>query len=127
MNMKKRPILIAVISVALVIGALLWVQPMAAPRTILKLSGQEGLPFKATVKTDGVEVTFSGKLPAELQVTGHSIDCGFQKMQPDGRISLGVETADGEAGSAATSSPQGGVRAQIYKKLFVSKFVTTTF
>ena len=100
---------------------------MPVPRTTLRLSGEEGLPFKATVKVEGAEVTFSGKLPAELQVTGHSIDCGFQKMQPDGRISLGVVASDGETGSAATSSPRGGVRAQIYKRLFVSRFITTTF
>ena len=125
--MKKWFVLIAVIVVVMFIGALLLVQPAPAPRTTLKLSGQEGLSFKATIKADGAEVTFLGKLPAEVQVAGYSIDCSFQKMQPEGRISLDVATPDGTSGSAATSSPQGGVRTQVYKKLFVSKFMTTTF
>jgi hypothetical protein len=125
--MKKSLIMIVVILLALFIAALLVVQSPPVPRTTLKLSGQEGLAFKATIKADGAEVIFSGKLPAELQVAGRSIDCSFQKMQPEGRINLDVVTADGLSGSAGTSSPQGGVRTQVFKKLFVSKFMTTTF
>ena len=125
--MKRQIILVVIILVALFVGALFLIKPMATPRTTLSLSGQEGLQFKATIKADGAEVTFSGKLPADLQVAGCSIVCEFQKMQPEGRINLAVVTSDGQTGSAATSSPQGGVRTQIYKKLFVSRFMTTTF
>ncbi len=125
--MKKSFVPVAVIFVLLFAGALWLVQPSPPPRTTLKLSGQEGLPFKATIKADGGEVTFQGKLPVELQVAGRSIECSFQKLEAEGRISLEVVTSDGASGSAATASPQGGVRTQVYRKLFFSKFMTTTF
>ena len=125
--MKKAIILAVVVLAALFVGALLWFKPTSTPSATLSLSGQEGVLFKATIKADGVEVRFSGQLPTEVQVTGHSIDCDFQKTQPDGRISLAVVTSDGEKGAAATPSPQGGVRTQISRTLFVRKFMTTTF
>lgn len=124
----KKPIILAVAVLAvLVVGALFWAKPTVRPRATLSLSGQEGLLFRATIKADGVEVRFSGQLPAEVQVTGHSIDCDFQKTQTDGRISLAVVTSDGETGSASTPSSRGGVRTQISRKLFVKTFMTTTF
>jgi hypothetical protein len=125
--MKKWAFLIAVILVAIFLSALWLSQPGVATRSTFSLSGKEGLSFKALITADGVEVTFLGKLPMELQVAGHSVDCSFQKAEPDGRIALDVVFADGTTAAAVTSGPQGGVRAQFYKKLFVNKSVTTAF
>lgn len=126
--MKSRIILIAIALLAVFLTTiLLAVKPMPIPRSTFKLTGQAGLAFKATIKADGVEMTFSGTLPTELQVTGHSIDCSFRKLQPDGSITLNVVTPDGSGGSVGTAEPHGGVRAVVYRKLLVSKCVVTTF
>src|SRR5947207_859159 len=124
--MKKRIILLVIVFVAVMIAILVGVQPAGAARTTLKLSGNQGLGFKATIKADGVEMKFSGILPATVEVTGRFIDCSFQKTEAEGTITLNVATQAG-SGSVATFEPQGGVRASVYKKLFSSGFMTTTF
>ena len=126
--MKSRIILIAIALLAVFLTTiLLAVKPMPIPRSTFKLTGQAGLAFKATIKADGVEMTFSGTLPTELQVTGHSIDCSFRKLAT-GRIDY-LEC--GHAGRIRRLSwhcqPHGGVRAVVYRKLLVSKCVVTTF
>jgi hypothetical protein len=124
----NRWMILGIAALVMLFGASLWlVTPVTAPRSTFKLTGAEGLLFKATITADDVEMTFTNKLPFEIQVAGRAIECSFQKLQPEGTITLDVTTSDGMKGSAGTSTPQGGVRAQVYKKLMLSKFMTTTF
>jgi hypothetical protein len=125
--MKKFVIVIAVIILGIFIAGLCVIKPALPPRSTFKLTGRDGLPFKATIKADGGEVAFSGKLPAEVEVVGHSVEVWFQKMEASGTIKLGVSCSGGSGGSVSTSEVSGGVRAQVYQKLFVSKFMVTTF
>jgi hypothetical protein len=125
--MKKFVIVMAAIILGIFVAGLCCMKPALPPRLTTKLTGQDGLSFKATIKADGSEVAFSGKLPAEVEVVGHSVEGWFQKMQPEGAIKMDVVSSGGSVASVSTAEARGGVRAQIYKKLFISKAMVTTF
>ena len=128
--MKKWSIAAGAILFVIFVAGLWFVKPVPLPRTTFQLIGQDGLLFKATIKADGTEVTFSGQLPMTLQVAGHSVDCWFQKMQPNGSIRLDVVAPDGSTRSVATSESHGGVRALIresWAPMCFRKCMVTTF
>lgn len=97
-NLNRKLSLVILISVIAMIAAWLYLSPRSAPRTatitVIKLAGTQSLMFKGTIKTNGVEVAVSGTLPAEFTLLGGSVDCSFQKAQPEGDIGIHVVSSD---------------------------------
>jgi hypothetical protein len=64
----NRWVLLIIVALVLLFGASLWfVTPVTAPRSTFKLTGAEGLLIKATIKADDAVMTFTNKLPFEIQ------------------------------------------------------------
>jgi hypothetical protein len=124
--MNRKSSVAILISGLAIIAVWLYVSTRGAPRTtttttVIKLVGTQGLMFKGTIKTNGVEVAVSGTLPTEFTLLGRSVDCSFQKTQPEGDLSIHVVSSDTgsreswASGSASTSRAEGGVRVHVQK------------
>ena len=113
---EMRKLLYAAVGVSLIasVAGLLLILITPRPHTTVRLWGKEGLAFSGSIKADGRILGVSSHLPAEFVIAGRSVECSFEKAQPDGTFGIRILSEDGRSFQETyTERPTGGVRGQI--------------
>jgi hypothetical protein len=106
--------LIALVALIGVVGLGLFIWGQQPTQFTIAVTGQSGLAFNGTIKTDtGIVMPVTGVVPATYVVDGRSVGCLFEK-QAKGPLSVCVKMGYLNGTCAATTSETGkGVCANL--------------
>ena len=83
-------------------------------RFTIAVSGQSGLPFTGVIKAGADVMTVSGVAPTNYIVTGHAVDCRFEKQQSEGALGVCLRSEYLNGTVSVTTSESGkGVGATL--------------
>jgi hypothetical protein len=109
--MPRKPILLAILLLAVVVGAVVvWLQRPVPAALTLDLTGTPGLKVAGTVVVDGASSDFSGTLPTSVAVVGRKLEYAIAMQEPNGEL-RGELSVDGAVyGSSSIAADFGGVK-----------------